>query len=409
MNIQKKKILVCPLNWGLGHATRDIAIISRLLDLGHEVVIAGDGAALDLLEKEFSEIVRFPSYLRIRYSVFLPAWLKITLLSPFLLFEVIAEHFRLAGLIKKLAPDIVISDNRYGLWNRKVKSILITHQLSLRLPRLIKFLEYPAFQVMKLFIRRFDQCWIPDYPGVANLSGELSHRYKLPENAVFIGAVSRFKYPKDLASSANGKPNDFPPKGDNLKRDTLSGKIPGESFDLLTGGSSSSFPGGSPTGEIDLLILLSGPEPQRSKLQKIVLKQAISLASRCVILQGIPGKYKRTDLTSKVTMYNHLPSGELKNLLISAGNVICRSGYTGIMDLVLLQKKALIIPTPGQTEQEYLADYLAGKGMFLTCRQDELNLESSITRLTNFYPEFKLPREDLLGPVLGLLTQSERE
>lgn len=404
MSSQKKKILVCPLNWGLGHAARDVGIIRRLLDLGHNVVIAADGAALELLRQEFPEagfpesmvppskqpesdispseipepeipqleILSFPSRIRIRYSLVLPAWLKITILSPFLLFEILSEHRRLARMIEKLNFDVVISDNRYGLWNRRVKSILITHQLKIRLPGILRIFEYPASLVIRAFVKKFDQCWIPDYPGSSNLTGDLSHRYKLPQNSVFIGAISRFG-------------------------EGPSTSVPYEDPDLSSDSTSSTDSRGP---VLDLLILLSGPEPQRSRLQKILLKQIFSIDWNCVILQGIPGKYQRTDLTSTVSMYNHLPARELQNLLKSARFIICRSGYTGIMDLALLQKKALIIPTPGQTEQIYLSEYLSEKGMFLTSSQDNLNLESAIQDLSDFNPVFDLPSEDLLGNVL---------
>jgi len=353
------KILICPLDWGLGHATRDIAIIQRLQNAGHEVILAGDGGALELLGAEFPKLekIRFPSLVKIRYSSHIPAWLIITLLSPLLLYEVFAEHFRLGYIIRQLRPDIVISDNRYGLWNQKVRSILVTHQLSIRLPQFARFLEYPVYLVLRMFIGKFDQCWIPDFPEDKNLSGDLSHQYQPPGNAVFIGAISRF----------------------------IGSVLPFEA---------------RAETHIDLLVLLSGPEPQRSCLQKIVLKQVLSLNTRCVILQGLPGKFQRTDLTSTVTMYNHLPADELKLLLLSAGCVICRAGYTGIMDLVIMQKKALIIPTPGQTEQEYLAEYLSGKAIFLTCEQDKLDIKSALKDLDAFVPEFKLPGKDLLSEVI---------
>jgi uncharacterized protein (TIGR00661 family) len=357
--LQNMKTLICPLDWGLGHAARDVAIIRRMVDLGHEVIIAGNGRALDLLVTEFPELekLHFRSLVRIRYSRYIPAWLKITLLSPLLLYEVFAEHFRLRPIIRRLRPDVIISDNRYGLWNRKVSSILVTHQLSIRLPGFARFLEYPAYLVIRLLIGKFDQCWIPDFPGEKNLSGNLSHRYALPANASFIGAISRFVEP-DIAIRVQAvKP-------------------------------------------VELLILLSGPEPQRSRLQKIVLKQALPLKLRCVILQGLPGKSRRTDLTPTVTMYNHLSSGELKQLLHAADHVICRSGYTGIMDLSLLKKRALIIPTPGQTEQEYLAEYLAGRGLFRTCGQDELDIESALEDMDEFKPEFDLPGNDLLSEAI---------
>jgi hypothetical protein len=213
----KKKILVCPLDWGLGHASRDVPIIQRLVDMDHEVVLAGDGAAMDLLRTEFPELesLYLRSVIRMRYSRRLPAWLKITLLSPLLFIEIFSEHLSIRRIIRDIKPDVLISDNRYGLWNRRVRSILITHQLSIRLPRFARFLEYPFHVVIRAFIGKFDRCWIPDYPGEANLSGELSHRYPLTGNSAFIGVISRFAVPpgKTIRTSSRflGHPNIGPP------------------------------------------------------------------------------------------------------------------------------------------------------------------------------------------------------
>lgn len=368
-----KKILVCPLDWGLGHAARDVGIIHRLLEAGHHVILGADGGALDLLAGEFPdlEMIRFRSRIRIRYSRRLPAWLKISFLSPLLLCEILFEHFRLARLIRQVEPDIIISDNRYGLWNRNVFSVLITHQISMRLPRLARFLEYPAYLAVKLLIGRFDRCWVPDFPGIPNLSGQLSHRWPLPVNAVFTGAISRL---------ARGIPT---PDGGSS-------------------GNHVAYPG--TVAPVDLLVLLSGPEPQRSELQKIILRQVLSLRARCVILQGLPGKLQRSDITSSATMYSHLPAGELRQLTAASGKVICRAGYTSIMDLGLMKKKALIIPTPGQTEQEYLARMLSENGMFLTCSQNELELVQAMEDLEDFEPAYGFPDEDLLDRALQELS-----
>jgi UDP:flavonoid glycosyltransferase YjiC (YdhE family) len=402
----KKKILVCPLDWGLGHASRDVPIIQRLVDMDHEVVLAGDGAAMDLLRTEFPELesLYLRSVIRMRYSRRLPAWLKITLLSPLLFIEIFSEHLSIRRIIRDIKPDVLISDNRYGLWNRRVRSILITHQLSIRLPRFARFLEYPFHVVIRAFIGKFDRCWIPDYPGEANLSGELSHRYPLTGNSAFIGVISRFAVPpgKTTRTSSRflGHPNIGPP---GLSRPAA---VPGEVTRDLSGTVSAAGPGISIPGPritvprkprpVDLVVLLSGPEPQRSVLQKLVLRQALTLNCGCVILQGLPGRSRRVDLTSSTTMYSHMPAGELGKLLDMAEHIICRAGYTGIMDLAVLRKKAMIIPTPGQTEQEDLAGYLAEKGIFLACSQDELDLESALEDLREFEPEFNLPADDLL-------------
>lgn len=359
------RILICPLNWGLGHASRDALIIKKLLDAGHEVILAGEGMPLNFLETEFPELksIHLPSSIRITYFKHLPAWLKIFILSPFLLYSFIIERYRLKKIVRKIRPNVIISDNRYGLWSENVKSILITHQCSIKFPGFMKFLEYPAALFIRLLIEGFDHCWIPDYPGPQNLSGDLSHRFPPPSNASYIGPISRFSMPTMPTEMANQT-------GQTYRAE----KLP----------------------DADLLILLSGPEPQRTRLEKTVLKQVHTLPFKTIILQGLPGKYETVKIGPYHTMISHLPSRELKGLIQKARFIICRSGYSSIMDLAELKKKALIIPTPGQTEQEYLADYLAEKGMFLSCSQHEIDLPAVLPALEEFEPKFSFPSEDYL-------------
>ena len=359
------RILICPMNWGLGHASRDVLIVHKLLNLGHEVILAGDGASLQLLQTEFPGLksIHLPPSVRITYFKHLPAWLKIVMLTPLFLYGIMAEHFRLKKIIRTVTPGLVISDNRYGLWSSKVKCILITHQCSIRLPGLIAFLEYPAALLLKLLIEKFDRCWIPDYAGGQNLTGDLSHRFRLPSNAVFIGPLSRFSDPDiQLAGVAYPK---------LLSLEEL------------------------PVAE--LLILLSGPEPQRTGLEKIILQQIRGVPVSTIVLQGLPGKPEMKEIGPQHTLVSHLPAAALKQLVQKARYIICRSGYTSIMDLAEMQKKAMIIPTPGQTEQEYLAGFLTDKGMFLSCEQQKLNLSTAIPMLDKFQPAFNLPGEDPLS------------
>ena len=387
------------MDWGLGHAARDVPIIRHLLDMDYEVVLAGEGQGIELLRAEFPELGTFTlrSLARIRYSSAFPAWLKIACITPLLLLGIFTEHLRLGAATRKIRPDLIISDNRYGLWSRRVTSILITHQISIRMPRGLRFLEYPLYLLIRAFIGRFDRCWIPDFPGEINLSGDLSHRYPPPGNSVYIGAISRFAFPAGKATKpssrigvqASAPTPDSPSRSGITDTSIRSATARASGAQFSTRVRSRSLP-------VSLVILLSGPEPQRSLLQKAVLRQALTLESTCVILQGLPGRPRRTDLTSTATLYSHLPSAQLGNLLREAEYVICRAGYTSIMDLALLEKKAMIVPTPGQTEQEYLAAYLDGKGLFLACSQDDLDLESALGELEGFKPGFNLPPEDLL-------------
>ena len=350
------RILVCPLDWGLGHASRDVVLIRRLLDAGHELVLAGYGDPMKFLEAEFPELVKvkLSQSLHITYFRKLPAWLKILILSPLFLYGIIREHCLLSKTISHIQPDLVISDNRYGLWSRKVRCIIVTHQCRIKLPGFIRFMEYPLALLLKQMIERFDQCWIPDYPGKQNLSGELSHQPPHPDNARFIGPLSRFSL--------------------NLHPDSAAEN----------------------TEKAGLLVLLSGPEPQRTKLEKIILDQVRQLDVHTLILQGLPGRKVKKSIPPGHVMLSHLDTASLKRLMQQSDYIICRSGYTGIMDLVAMRKKALIIPTPGQTEQEYLAVHLSGKRVFLTAGQHDLNLVNSLARLEKFKPEFPFPGTDYL-------------
>jgi UDP:flavonoid glycosyltransferase YjiC (YdhE family) len=362
------RILICPINWGLGHASRDVPIAHKLHKLGHEVILAGDGAPLQLLQIEFPELeyLYLPPSIRITYFKHLPAWLKIFILSPFLLYEIIAEHLRLKKIIRTVHPDLVISDNRYGLWSSKVRCILITHQCSVKLPVFIKFLEYPATLALKLFIEKFDRCWIPDYPGTENLSGDLAHRLPRPSNAVFIGPVSRFSEPDIQAVRDSSTKYLFMPE----------------------------------LSDAALLILLSGPEPQRTRLEKIILKQAPAVPFTTIILQGLPGREEMKEIGPKHILVPHLPATVLRPLIENASYIICRSGYTSIMDLVAMKKRAMVIPTPGQTEQEYLAAYLTEKGLFLSSNQQNFDLLMAVSSLDKFEPTFTFPAEDHLTNLL---------
>ena len=154
------KILVCPMNWGLGHASRDIILIQKLMERGHEIIIAADGRAMDLLKAEFTDLrfIRFRSSLTITYFRRLPAWLKIMLLTPLIGYETLREHFQLRRIVCRTGAEMVISDNRYGLWHSKIPTVLITHQLNPRLPRILKFMELPVAGIIRLMVRQFHRC-----------------------------------------------------------------------------------------------------------------------------------------------------------------------------------------------------------------------------------------------------------
>ena len=332
----KKKILVAPMNWGLGHASRCIPVIQELQKCGFEPVLASDGAALLLLKKEFPglQIVELPAY-NISYSKKGKnlRW-KLLLQMPHILQTIQKEKKITEELVKSLRLSGIISDNRFGMHSKEIPSVYITHQLHV----LSGITTYFTSLHHRQYIRKFDECWIPDSAGPGSLSGYLGHTKKPLENAKYMGILSRFQK------------RDFP-------------KV------------------------YDYMILLSGPEPQRSLLEKVLWKTFRNTSQKVLFVRGIFSEEQFKNSNPKISLKNHLIGQELEEALNSSDVIIARSGYTTLMDLAILEKKTFFIPTPGQPEQEYLAARLQKKGIAPFCRQQDFDL-SQLKRLKD-YPGMK--------------------
>ena len=334
-------ILICPLDWGLGHAARCVPVIHQLIEAGHKVTLAGQGRSLTMLSKEF------PSLQCIQFPGFSPAYprsgnmaLHLFLLLPSFFSHIVREHRTIKSLITQYEIDIIISDNRYGLWNKKIKSILILHQVMIKTPGWLRFAEYPIYLFSRFLINRFDECWIPDHAENPGLSGDLSHKYKLPGNARFIGPLSRFEKTEHAVGTS-----------------TLDNRI---------------------------AVILSGPEPQRSILEEIVKKQLSDLNYSATIVSGKPESDNTEEVEKNIIMIPHLTTAGLSTLISASSLVICRSGYTSIMDLNAIGAKALFVPTPGQTEQNYLARLHQKAGHTLFRKQEDLNLHTDIAEALTY-------------------------
>lgn len=305
-----------------------IPLAKRLQELNCRVFIGAGEKHLSLFKAELPGLsyIHFPGFSP-GYSRHLPQYLFMLFKTPLLLYNIIAEHYRLKRIVRENDIDIVISDNRFGLWNNAVTSVYVTHILRIPLPFPFKMLEWIGVALHGWVIRKYDYCLIPDLPGEINVSGKLSHQLKLPGNAWYIGILSRF-----------------------AGRDAASGEF---SYRHNT-------------------VILSGPEPQRSilrnRLEKILAKKDIP----SVILEGRP-EAGELEIKGNIISYSHLPASKMGDLLTSSENIITRSGYTSVMDLIHLNCSALLVPTPGQTEQEYLAEYLKEKGWFSSISQKNLN------------------------------------
>jgi uncharacterized protein (TIGR00661 family) len=320
----KKRILVAPLNWGLGHATRCIPIIKALITQGFEPVIASDGTALSLLKKEFPVLdsIELPSY-NITYPK-KGRFFKLNLIkgAPKMLIAIKKEKNALKSIIESHRIDGVISDNRLGMYSKKVSSVFITHQLQV----LSGNTTWLSTKLHQKIIKSFDECWVPDHQGEPNLSGTLGHIKSHSIPTKYIGPLSRFH------------------------------KIEIEK-------------------KYDVMVLLSGPEPQRSMLEEKLLKEFEGFKGSVLFVKGIvENEQKRTEKGNMV-IYNYMTSELLEKALNESEFIVSRSGYTILMDLAKLNKKAFFIPTPGQFEQEYLAKRLTEDGIVPSCNQDEFTLE----------------------------------
>ena len=306
------KILICPLNWGLGHATRCVPIIQKLLSEGHEPVLVSDGYPLEFLRQEFPSLrfLEFPSY-SIHYSIGNSQIIAMLRSFPKIVGGIVKEHLWLKNILKTESFDQIISDNRFGMWNKHIHSIYITHQLMVKMPRGLKFLEPLVWLLHRAIINRYHVCWIPDKKENGGLSGDLAHKYPLPKNAIFIGSLSRFASMKNIL----------------------------------------------PIKDFDTVAILSGIEPQRSIFENELIQKYQNTESKMLIIKGQPQNTKTQTELGNITLVSHLTSDEMASYLIGTKKIISRSGYSTIMDLAALNclGKAEFIPTPGQTEQEYLS------------------------------------------------------
>jgi len=352
-----KKVLVAPLDWGLGHATRCIPIIDALLERNCEVVIAGSGRSIALLQLEFPNLttLSLPAYDPAYSSSGKMVWTMAQQLPKFLK-TIRAENNALDKIISTEKIDLVISDNRFGCWSSKVPCVFITHQSNILMPKRFGWLSGLVRRANERTMKKFSYCWIPDFPGEKSLAGTLASwdRIDAKIKVRHIGVLSRFKF----SHASQGK-------------------------------------------AIDLLCILSGPEPQRTRLEEIILHQVESVGSDVTIVRGVPRAENSKPISSSATIVDFATREQLRDLLPRASVVLARSGFSTVMDLAKLRKKAIFVPTPGQTEQLYLAKRLMADRIALAVDQNTFDLKESLATVKSFKGFEGLPEEiDLLSAAL---------
>lgn len=352
MATASQRILIAPLDWGLGHTTRCIPLIRALRKLGHTPVFAGNEIQREVIRRNLPDLELHPlDGYDVRYSR-RALMLGLIRQIPALLRRIREEHAWLLDFATQQGIDGIISDNRYGLWHPEKPSVMLTHQ-----PALISGMGSVGDAVARRlhydFLHRFSEVWIPDLPDKNGLGGRLSHPNILPHHAKYVGWLSQFD---PTPSASHGR---------------------------------------------HLLVLLSGPEPHRSLLADKIWEQVRQLKEQVVFVEG------RADVQRpKAPNVQHIPlaaTEELAPLIADATWVICRSGYSTLMDLACFGKQAILIPTPGQTEQEYLAKSLAAQGRYTYASQRNFNLGKALNearhKVTN--PVHPAPlNSDLLMPIL---------
>ena len=342
-----KRVLVAPLDWGLGHATRCVPVIRELQAQCCEVLVAGSGDSLRLLRKEFPALLHFelPGY-NPRYPLRGSMVMAMAAQLPRFVRVIVSEQRAVEKIVSIHQIDLVISDNRYGCWSRFVPSVFITHQSNILMPKRFGFLGALVRKSSEYLINRFHLCWIPDFPEGNSLAGALISfgKMRLRTEVRYIGWLSRF-----------------------VKRQKES------------------------VVKYDVLAVMSGPEPQRSELERQLLPQLRSSKLRFRLVRGLPS----AESTDDDAVVNFLTSGEMQDHMECSALILARSGYSTVMDLLALGKKAIFIPTPGQTEQEYLADKLKRSGVAYAMPQGEFDLAFALAESKN-YAGFNGPEKNIL-------------
>ncbi len=328
--MQKRlKILISPLNWGLGHASRDIPVIDTLIEQGHSVFIGGSGDSIVYLKEYYDEskfiYINSPKIKYGKKNAIGPGF-AISLVG--FLKSIYRDYFALKRIYKREKFDLVISDNRPGLFSKDITSIYITHQVNVKTRKPNRL----SGKLVKLFhaymIKQFDYCIIPDNSGNYSLAGELSY-IKKTSNTYFAGVLSRFYNDKYVDEK---------------------------------------LPINSPF----ILVLISGPEPHRTLFEDIVIQKFKDTKTQIVIVRGVVGYKQKNERFFNIKYYNNPSDSVLYALIKRAEVIFCRSGYSTLMDLAVCRKKAILVPTPGQPEQEYLARHFNEKFGFNVCLQKDL-------------------------------------
>lgn len=332
------KVLVAPLDWGLGHATRCVPVIKEFLRVGAEVHVGVCGNIAPFYKDAFPGLKqhRIPSY-RIMYPKHgyqMPAWVLTEL--PRILKVVAVEHAIAESLVERENFDVVFSDNRFGFYSEHAKSIYMTHQLRIAFPGVTRVLESVGLKFHQKQMANFNEVWVPDVPGYPGLGGRLSHLNAKNETGTFfkdrklryVGPLSRFE---NMVESSQKK--------------------------------------------FKFLGVVSGAEPTRTNLELRLRKVFREIPGEHALLLGKPGLNEIVK-DGNITVYPHLSTEPFAELVKSSECFVSRPGYSTVMDQAALGANCLFVPTPGQTEQVYLGKLLKNAKYARSLEESRLTAEN---------------------------------
>ena len=348
---QHKKVLISPLAWGLGHATRIVPIIHELSERGYSVTVA-TSKELGALIKESCPLVDIIDFYspQMRLKAGKTDMINLAWFLFRLPIVTILEQFKLKQLLRRNDFPIIISDNRYGFRKSNNISIIITHQLRVIPPKPFGFLLKPGEKFIKFLLGKFDEVWIPDFNGNTSIAGMLSEPNGL-KNLRYVGPLSRFSHA-------------FIPE---------------------------------PKPEWDVIVIASGPEPQKTEFIQLLINILNRTNLNCLIVKGCPLEQNQWEKIGNIFLVGSMELEAMAQAISGSTHIISRSGYSTIMDLLHLGKSAILVPTPGQTEQEYLAQRMEVLGWFRVIAQKELDKEliPALKTVSNLKPPLYTSNEIL--------------
>jgi UDP:flavonoid glycosyltransferase YjiC (YdhE family) len=367
--MKQASICISPLDWGLGHATRCIPIIDAFKSLGYKIYIASDGNQEAILKQAFPDahLLSLKGY-GVRYTKNKNLlFFSLVLQVPKILVAIAREYFWLKRAHRLHQFDLIVADNRFGFFHKKLPSVFITHQLNLQTP--FRWTSNLYQLLLSTWLGKFTACWVPDIIGDHNLSGVLVHpKYKPSIPIWYMGCMSRLQH--KLVNENYNTPN--VPEAQNKT-------------------------------EIEFLAIVSGPEPQRTLLENQIWDAGNALGLPFVMVAGLPTQQLYNKITAAGELYHHLDASHLVKQIQRAKYIICRGGYTSLMELTPFHKKLILIPTPGQTEQEYLAKYWAENNWAICFDQSKFNLEIAIKQASTHdfnWPDYAQFSTDALASAL---------